>query len=246
MHMFRTIDADIYVMVDGDDTYPAAAAPKLVAALLRADADMVVGNRLVSPALDAFRGPHLWGNRLFAKLVSYLFGVQLGDILSGYRVFSRRFARTMPLSSGGFGIEADMTLNALSKGLRILEIPIDYATRPAGSVSKLETWRDGLVVLSAIAVLFKDYKPFAFFGTLAAVLAGLSLFCGYFPIEDYVLTGMVDRFPLAILAASLGILSALLFSVGLILDTVARYHRENYLLMQRVCESAGASRRRDA
>lgn len=108
---------------------------------------------------------------------------------------------------------------------------------------RLDTWRDGFVVLSAIAILFKDYKPFAFFGTLAAFLAGLSLFVGYFPIEDYVLTGMVDRFPLAILAASLGILSALLFSVGLILDTVARYHRENYLLIQRMFESAGEPRR---
>ena len=237
MHMFRIVEADVYVMADGDDTYPAAEAPKLIAALVSAEADMVVGNRLASCSADAFRGLHLWGNRLFAKLVSFLFGVRLDDILSGYRVFSRRFVQTMPLSSGGFGIEADMTLNALSKGLRILEVPIDYANRPEGSVSKLDTWRDGFVVLSAIAILFKDYKPFAFFGTLAAFLAGLSLFVGYFPIEDYVLTGMVDRFPLAILAASLGLMSALLFSVGLILDTMARYYKESYFLIAKALHS---------
>ena len=230
-HMFRVVDADVYVMADGDDTYPAADAPRLVRELATSHADMVVGSRLDDHEGDSFRSLHVLGNGMFVALVNVLFQVRLEDILSGYRVFSRRFVRTVPLSAGGFGIETDMTLNALSKGLHIVELPIHYGSRPEGSESKLSTWRDGLVILTAIVRLFKDYKPLAFFGGLAFLLGTLCLAAGALPLREYWETSSVHSTPLAVLAASLGLLSALMFSVGLILDTVARYHREVHHLL---------------
>ncbi|MCO4748204.1 MAG: glycosyltransferase [Proteobacteria bacterium] len=231
-HMFRVIDADIYVMADGDDTYPAADAPRLIQELAVHHADMLVGSRLQDhEGNDSFRPLHVLGNGMFVSLVNLLFRVKLRDILSGYRVFSRRFVDTIPLSAGGFGIETDMTLNALSKGMYIIEVPIHYGSRPEGSESKLDTWRDGVVILTAIVRLFKDYKPLMFFGGLALLFGFLSLLSGSAPVLDYIRTGLVGRFPLAILAASLGVLSALMFSVGLILDTAARYHREVFFAL---------------
>lgn len=231
IHMFRLIEADIYVMADGDDTYPASAAPELIDLLERNHADMVVGSRLSTHDERSFRPLHVLGNFVFTGLVSLLFGVRLNDILSGYRVFSRRFVKCVPLSAGGFGIETDMTLNALSKGLPIIETPIAYGSRPEGSASKLSTFRDGFVILGAIFRLFKDYKPLAFFSLLSAALVFASLAAGSLPIWEYVETGVVLRLPLAVLAASLALLAALMLSVGLILDTAARYHREMFLVL---------------
>jgi len=244
LHMFRVIEADIYIMADGDATYPAEAAPALIELLERNHADMVVGSRLSSHEGQAFRPLHVLGNLVFTGLVSLLFGVRLNDILSGYRVFSRRFVKCVPLSAGGFGIETDMTLNALSKGLTILESPIHYGSRPDGSASKLSTFRDGFVILGAIFRLFKDYKPLAFFSMLAAALVFASLAAGSLPIWEYVETGVVLRLPLAVLAASLAILAALMLSVGLILDTAARYHRETFLVLAATQQPAPATRSR--
>ena len=233
-HMFRTIDADVYIMADGDDTYPAADAPRLVEEFIGSGADMLVGSRLEDHEGEhSFRPLHVLGNGMFVAMVNLLFRVQLRDILSGYRIFSRRFVRTMPLSAGGFGIETDMTLNALAKGMHIIERPIHYGSRPEGSESKLNTWSDGVVILTAIFRLFKDYKPLAFFTAVAAVLGVLCLSAGALPLYEVYLTTHVQSTPLAVLAASLGLLAALMFSVGLILDTLARYHNETFQLMGR-------------
>ncbi|TVQ86533.1 MAG: glycosyltransferase [Deltaproteobacteria bacterium] len=244
LHMFRVVEADIYIMADGDATYPADAAPKLIEILERNHADMVVGSRLSSHEGQSFRPLHVLGNLVFTGLVSLLFGVRLQDILSGYRVFSRRFVKCVPLSAGGFGIETDMTLNALSKGMTVIESPIHYGSRPEGSASKLSTFRDGFVILGAIFRLFKDYKPLAFFSLLASALVVAALAAGSLPIWEYLETGIVLRVPLAVLAASLAILAALMLSVGLILDTAARYHRETFVVLTSAQSTSSSPGRR--
>ncbi|MBW1880826.1 MAG: glycosyltransferase [Deltaproteobacteria bacterium] len=233
-HMFRDVEADVYLMADGDDTYPASEAVRLLDSLLDSDADMVVGVRLEQFHSGAFRRFHQFGNRLVAFLISSLFGARITDVLSGYRAFERDFVKSVPLVSGGFGIETEMTMSALAKGFAIREIPIPYGSRPEGSHSKLSTYSDGAVVLRAIFTLFKDYKPFAFFGTVAVLLALLSLASGALPVLDYLREQYVHHVPLAILAAGLGICAALSASVGLVLSTIARYQKETFLLMQRV------------
>lgn len=235
-HMFATIDADLYIMADGDDTYPASEAPRLLAVREEHDADMVVGVRLRDHASGAFRPFHMMGNLLVAGLITWLFGSRVTDVLSGYRVFSRRFVRTAPLSEGGFGTETEMTLQALSKGFSLTEAPVRYGARPEGSHSKLNTYRDGYVVLKALFLLFKDYKPLVFFTAGAAALAVACLAAGTLPVWDYISTGFVSHVPLAVLAATLGLLSAMSFFVGLLLDTLSTYHRERFLLTSRILE----------
>jgi glycosyltransferase involved in cell wall biosynthesis len=232
-HMFEAVEADVYVMVDGDDTYPADQAPALIAALQRHGADMVVGTRMQGHAEGAFRLFHVAGNRLLAGLIARLFGVPVTDVLSGYRVFSRDLVKTMPLVAQGFEIETELTLQAAAKGFSLVECPIDYGARPAGSASKLNTVADGVLILRALVKIFKDYKPQIFFTALAVMLAALSLLAGLPPILDYYHTRYVSHVPLAVLAAALGILSMLSLGVGLILDTVNRYHTESFVLWRR-------------
>jgi glycosyltransferase involved in cell wall biosynthesis len=232
-HMFETIDADVYVMVDGDNTYPAELAPELIARFLETDADMVVGCRVPDRPQDSFRRFHQFGNRLVATLISVLFRVKVSDVLSGFRVFSRTFVKTVPLISAGFEIETEMTLQAVAKQYKLVEHRVSYASRPQGSVSKLNTYSDGWLVIRAIFTIFKDYKPQVFFSALAIMLALGSLAAGLPPILEYVNTRWVSHVPLAILAASLGILSALCFGIGLILGTVNRYHNEAMRLWRR-------------
>lgn len=233
-HMFATVDADIYVMADGDDTYPAAQAPALIALIEGGGADMAVGSRLGQHADKAFRPFHLLGNHLVSGLLSFLFGTRVTDVLSGFRAFSKDFVETIPIAAGGFGIETEMTMSALSKGFVVSEHAIAYGERPEGSVSKLNTWSDGVVVVSALVTLFKDYKPLSFFGALAACLTLLTLFAGALPVMDYVRHQFVYHVPLAVLAASLGLLAALTLAVGLILNTLARYHLETFHLLRRL------------
>lgn len=232
-HMFDTVDADIYVMVDGDDTYPAEAAPLLIETLRRTGADMVVGARLSDYERKAFRKFHRIGNVFLARLISWLFGVNVTDVLSGYRVFSREFVKTVPLSSGGFEVETELTLQAAAKHFQIVEVPVQYGIRPAGSASKLNTFADGYLILKTLVQIFRDYKPEAFFTLSAVLLAACSLLAGVLPILDYYQTRYVSHVPLAILAAALGVLSALQFGVGLILGTVHRYHNETFRLWRR-------------
>jgi len=232
--MFDEVDALIYVMVDGDDTYPAEAAPELIAELQKTGADMVVGIRMHSFAPGSFRRFHQFGNRLVASLISRLFSANVTDVLSGYRAFSRSFVKTVPLMSQGFEIETEMTLQALAKRFVIKELPIAYGRRPGGSRSKLDTWSDGFLVLKSIAMIFKDYKPLLFFSTLSGLLLVITLIAGLAPILDYVRERYVFHVPLAILATGTGILSALSLTIGLILHSISRYHNENFELLRRL------------
>jgi glycosyltransferase involved in cell wall biosynthesis len=232
-HMFEVVEADVFVMVDGDDTYPAEVAPELIRSLQTTGADMVVGTRMQSHASGAFRLFHTSGNRLLAWLISHLFRIRVTDILSGYRVFSRDFVKTVPLISEGFEVETELTLQAAAKGFAIVERPIDYGARPPGSVSKLNTFADGVLILRSLAKIFKDYKPQVFFTTLAALFAVCSLLAGVPPILDYYRARYVWHVPLAVLAAALAVLSMLSLGIGLVLDTVNRYHVEAFALWRR-------------
>jgi glycosyltransferase involved in cell wall biosynthesis len=228
--MFRQIEADYYIMVDGDDTYPASYAEDLLKPVMEGEADMVVGARLSRFGDRSFRKFHLLGNRFIVGLINILFNSRIQDALSGYRSFTRLFVKTMPVVSSGFEIETEMTTHALDRGFILREVPIDYGERPQGSESKLSTFRDGVLIVKTIFRIFKDYKPFVFFTTLSVLLLIAGLGFGIPVVLEFLRTGLVLRFPTAILASALVTLSVLLFSVGLILDTTVRHQRENYEL----------------
>lgn len=225
-HAAACLSADVYVLVDGDDTYPAAAAPAMIEKLRREGLDMVVGTRLLDYGTDSFRKFHHLGNRMLSGLISLLFRTHLHDVLSGYRVFSRRFFDVVQLQHAGFEVETEMTLQALSKRLAVAEMPVEYRARPTGSVSKLRTWSDGFLILRCIALLFRHYKPLVFFTALSILFALAAIASGFGPIREFIQTGYVLRIPRAILAAGLGVISAVSFAIGLILDTIARFHQE--------------------
>jgi glycosyltransferase involved in cell wall biosynthesis len=233
-HAFRAIDADCIVLVDGDDTYPAEECPKLIEPVVKEGFDMVVGTRLQAHAGGAFRKFHLFGNHMLSKLVSLLFGQKITDMLSGYRVFSRNFIDSVPLHSKGFEIETDLTLQSVSKGLSVKEIPVPYRARPEGSHSKLSTFTDGALILGFIFRLIKDEKPLPFFTLLAFLSFGFGLASGWAPIMDYLEHSYVYKVPRAILAASLMLLSAVLFGVGLILDSQVRYFQLQHTLLSQL------------
>ncbi len=232
--MFSELDGDVFLMVDGDDTYPAAVAPTLIAELEKGGADMIVGARMSEHEARSFRAFHKFGNHLVAGLISLIFSRKVTDVMSGYRVFSWSFVKSIILMSEGFEIETEMTLQALAKDFRIREVPIKYGERPSGSLSKLNTYKDGLLVLKTIFLIFKDYKPFVFFSLLSVLLGCLSLFTGYWPIMDYIRFRYVYHVPLAVLASGIGILAAMCFGLGLIMDTLAKYHNENFILRKRL------------
>ncbi len=223
--MFSDIEADIYVLVDGDDTYDAEAAPKLVRALLDKQLDMVNGARVTS-IKEAYRFGHRFGNQLLTGLVQHIFGKQFNDMLSGYRVFSRRFVKSFPAISSGFEIETELTVHALELRMKTTEIPIRYKDRPEGSTSKLNTIRDGLRILRMIGVLVKEERPLMFFGLSFVMLALLSLGLATPVVLEYLQTGLVPRFPTAILSAAIMLLAFLSMFCGLILDTVTHSRRE--------------------
>lgn len=226
-HMSRVVDADIYIVVDGDATYPADAAPRMLEIFRERDLDMLVGTRLQKYDTTAFRAFHRFGNDMITGMIRLLFRAPLTDVLSGYRVLSRRFVDIVRLRMGGFEVETEMTAQALTKRLAVGETPIEYGTRPEGSESKLNTWNDGFLIAKCILMLFKDYKPLAFFSVLAFVFAVASLVSGIAPILDYVEMRYVLHVPRAILAAGLGILSLVCLTAGIILDTIAKLHQEN-------------------
>jgi len=234
-HMFETVEAEWYVMVDGDATYPADAARPLLDAAERERADMFVGRRVTpeSELHKAYRPLHQFGNRLVCGLIRKSFGSPIEDVFSGYRVFTREFVKTVPLHAVGFQIEVEMTLQALSKGYRVAEIDVAYGARPEGSTSKLDTYRDGLLVLTAFVSICKDYKPLLFFGSLALLFALASLVAGMAPVMDYLLYKWVFHVPLAVLATGLALLAALTFSIAVILETQLRYHNELHQLIRR-------------
>ena len=224
--MFRSIDADIYVMIDGDDTYPASEVNRIIAPILRGEADMVVGSRLHSESNSKFRQLNLLGNCIFLSTLNAVFHVRLTDILSGYRAFSREFVKTVTLIGGGFEVETELTIKALEAGFHVAEVPVNLTTRPEGSFSKIRPLHDGLRILSTIFALLRDYKPLTFFGTIAIALVLGGCAAGMLPILDYVQTGNVVHIPSAILAVGMVLLGMLQFTAGLILHCMTRRIRE--------------------
>jgi glycosyltransferase involved in cell wall biosynthesis len=227
--MFADVDADIYVLVDGDATYDAASAPRMIDALVSDHLDMVVGLR-VDQAVAAWRPGHRIGNRMLTGFLSSVFGQAFKDILSGYRVFSRRFVKSFPVLSDGFEIETELTVHALELALPVAEIATPYYARPEGSVSKLNTWRDGLRILGTILKLYRSEKPLRFFTVIGAFLILISVGLAIPIIVTYLEEGIVPRLPTAVLSMGLMILAVLSVSSGLVLDTVTRGRREMKLL----------------
>lgn len=223
--MFADVDADIYVMADGDATYDAAAAPAMIAKMRDEGLDMVVGTR-VHEAADAYRRGHVLGNRAMTGLLARLFGRSFTDIFSGYRVFSRRFVKSFPVLSAGFEIETEISVHALELKMPVGEVETRYLARPEGSASKLSTYRDGARIARTILTLYRIEKPMLFFGWIALALAVLAVVLAVPLVMTYLETGLVPRFPTAILATGLVILAALSSFAGLILDTVVRGRRE--------------------
>lgn len=226
--MFADIEADLYIMVDGDATYDAASAPKLVDHLLDNNYDMVNGARVEQDVEGgkAYRLGHKFGNQMFTNLVGSVFGKQFDDILSGYRVFSRRFVKSFPALSSGFEIETELTIHALELRLPVGELNTPYYDRPDGSESKLNTISDGIKIMKIIIKLIKEERPFQFFGIIGLILALLSLVLGYPLIPEFLETGLVPRIPTAILASVIMLLSFLSITCGLILETVTLGRKE--------------------
>lgn len=223
--MFADVDADIYVMADGDATYDAASAPALIARLVEERLDMVVGAR-VTQADAAYRRGHRLGNALLTAMLARLFGRSFSDILSGYRVFSRRFVKSFPVLSGGFEIETEISVHALELKMPVGEMETPYFARPEGSTSKLSTYGDGFRIVRTIITLYRIEKPMLFFGLIGAGLAALALLLAGPLAMTYMHTGLVPRLPTAVLVTGLMILAALSAFTGLILDTVVRGRRE--------------------
>jgi glycosyltransferase involved in cell wall biosynthesis len=240
--MFADVDADIYVMADGDATYDAAAAPELVRRLVEEQLDMVVGARR-SEVEEAYRRGHRLGNQLFTSLLASLFGRSFSDIFSGYRVFSRRFVKSFPALSRGFETETEISVHALELAMPVAEVTTAYGARPEGSASKLSTYRDGWRIMKTILHLFRIERPVLFYGSFGVFLAVLAVVLAVPLAVTYAETGLVPRFPTAILVTGLMIVAAMSFMCGLILDTVVRGRREvrrlHYLSLP--CIGAGAA-----
>jgi len=223
--MFADIDADVYIMADGDLTYDPNAAPQMVDLLLADQLDMVVGTRRHEEK-EAYRGGHVLGNKLFTGLLSGLFGRSFSDIFSGYRVFSRRFVKSFPVLSSGFEIETEMSVHALELRMPVGEVETAYAARPEGSQSKLSTYSDGWRILKTIFTLYRIERPVLFYGSIGALLVALAIVLAVPLVITYINTGLVPRFPTAILVTGMVVIAVLCFFAGLILDTVTRGRRE--------------------
>lgn len=228
--LFADVEADLYVLVDGDDTYHAASAPALVRHAREGRYDMVVAVRHATDVAAAYRFGHAWGNRMLTGFLAWLFGRPCKDILSGYRVFSRRYVKSFPVLSEGFEIETEFTVHALELKMAVGEFDTPYGERPEGSVSKLSTYKDGWRILRTMIRLFNAERPLAFYSTLAAALAVIANAIALPLLLTYLDTGLVPRFPTAILATGLMVLAAMSFVAGLVLDTVTRGRRELKML----------------
>lgn len=230
--MFRDIDADCYLMVDGDDTYPADAARALCEPILVGHADMTVGDRLSNGtyAEENKRAFHGFGNDLVRAMIKWIYGYAFDDVMTGYRAFSRAFVKTFPVLSDGFQIETELSIHAVDRRWRILDVPIVYRDRPEGSESKLSTFSDGAKVIMTIAGLFKNYRPMKFFGLIACLFLLLGLIAGIPVIAEFFLTGLVPRLPTAVLACALVFLCGLSLATGMILDSVAKVERKQWEL----------------
>jgi glycosyltransferase involved in cell wall biosynthesis len=233
--MLAEIEADVYVLVDGDDTYEAAAARRMVNELREKRLDMVVGIRKeAEPGGEAYRRGHAWGNKAFNGVFAACFGNTFSDIFSGYRVFSRRFVKSFPALSSGFEIETEMSIHALELRLPSAEVPTQYFARPVGSESKLNTYRDGLRILGSMLRLFKQVAPFRFFGGISLAGGVLSLALGLPVIYEFIQTGLVPRFPTAILASGIMVLSGVAFITGVITESISHGRVEQKRLQYNV------------
>ena len=241
--MFSNVDADVYVMVDGDGTYPPAAVSRLIAPVLRGEADMVVGSRLHNESKSQFKQANRWGNRLVLAVLNTIFKVHLTDILSGYRAFSRRFVKSLPLFGGGFEIETELTIKAVARAYRIVEVPIDLVHRPEGSHSKIRFLQDGALILNTILALFRDYKPLTFFGGIGLALFVMGLIPGVIVIVEFINTGLVPRLPSAVLAVGLVLCGLLSCTIGLILHSIARRSQELEYQLQVLAHELRSARR---
>lgn len=230
--MFRDIDADCYLMVDGDDTYTAESARELCEPILNGEADMTVGDRLSNGtyAEENKRAFHGFGNDLVRAMIKWIYGYSFDDVMTGYRAFSRPFVKTFPVMSEGFQIETEISIHAVDRRWRIKDVPIIYRDRPEGSVSKLNTIGDGMKVMIAIASLFKNYRPLKFFSLAALVLAVIGLLLGIPVIVEFFETGLVPRLPTALLATAFMFLCGLSFATGLVLDNLAKTERKQWEL----------------
>lgn len=240
--MFSDVEADIYVLVDGDATYDAPSVQPMIERLLEGRLDMVVGNR-VDCEQAAYRIGHRTGNKLLSAFVASVFGSTFNDVLSGYRVFSRRFVKSFPVLSGGFEIETELTIHALELGLAVDEIDTPYYARPTDSASKLNTWRDGFRILLTILSLYRAERPLAFFTGVGAMAAIASIGFAIPIVVTYLETGLVPRLPTAVLATGLMLSAFLCMAAGLILDTVTRGRREMKLLAYLSHRAPGQERR---
>ena len=229
-HAFLNINSDIYIISDADSTYPASQIGELIKPIISGEADMVLGDRQSGGQYlnENKRALHYFGNNLVRRLVNKLFSANLVDILTGYRAFNNLFVKSYPILVSGFEIETDMTIHALDKRFRIVEVPINYRDRPKGSFSKLSTIKDGLRVLGIIVRIFRYYRPFIFFGSLALVSAIFTLIAGAVVIKEFINTGYITHIPLAVLAASLGITSIIFSAIALILDAISHQDKRNF------------------
>ena len=229
--MFREIDAECYIMADGDDTYPADEAVSLAEPVLAGRADMVIGDRLSSTYFSENKRPfHNSGNRVVRGLINHIFSSDVRDIMTGYRAFSWLFVKSFPILSRNFEIETEMTIHCLDKNFRIEEVPVTYRDRPAGSSSKLNTFRDGMGVLRTITALFRDYRPMSFFSIIGMILITIA-FLMFVPVfAEYLHTGLVARFPTLIVAGFAAIAGILMFITGILLHCIAKKHKQLYEL----------------
>ena len=233
--MFKQVDADIYVMVDGDDTYPVDCIDQLLQPVIEGYADMVVGDRHSAGFYQAEnkRNLHGFGNNLVKTLINFLFRSDLKDIMSGLRVFNKEFVKLISINSDGFEVETEMTLHALDKKYRIIEVPISYKDRPEGSYSKLNTISDGIRVIKTIFWVFKDYKPLYFFGVMSLFFFFLSMVIGTPVVVEFVQTGYINKVPSAILSTGLMLIAVLSLFSAFILDTMVKQHRESYDILSK-------------
>ncbi|WDM21575.1 glycosyltransferase [Paenibacillus polymyxa] len=230
--MFRDIDADIFIMADGDNTYPATSVHSLINPIVLGEADMVIGDRHTNGTYskENKRSFHDFGNRCVRYIINKLFNAELKDIMSGYRAFNKKFVKNIPILSSGFEIETEMSIHALDKNFLVKEVPIDYRDRPEGSFSKLNTYSDGIKVLKTIFWLYKDYRPLVFFAFVSAILFVFGLIFGLPVILEFIKTRLIEKIPSAILSVGLMNLSFLSLACGFILDTIVKQHKQNYVM----------------
>lgn len=229
--MFRDIDAQCYIMIDGDDTYPAEHAAEMERLILEEGFDMVIGDRLSSTYFTENKRPfHNFGNRLVRGLINKIFRSNVRDIMTGYRAFSYEFVKLMPITSGGFEIETEMTINALDKFFKLKEIPVQYRDRPSGSVSKLNTFSDGIKVIKTIFKMFSEYKPMLFFGCVSCIFI-LAFLATFLPVlAEFYQTGLVPRFPTLCVSLFFGIIGVLSFFVGTLLEIIVKKNKQDFIV----------------